>query len=304
MITQTLINDKKQVQRLWQQSFYHEDNGVIDIFFKKYYKSENMFVLKDGDVILSCAARSQNIMKLHDRFISTSIIIGICTDNDYRNNGYMSEVMETLIDHAEHQELVTLIQGYNPSIYKKYGFEVLYYQMHYELKRVNLPYFIDEDDIQFGASAQDMLSLYIAFVKRFNGFFIRDVEYYKNLISDVNEVNQKIICVAIEGVLKGYAIVDISDTRVIIKEIIYFDALTLVKICNYLLNRYDQIELIVSSHENFTKVFKDVNYIKKEYTMVRINDFELFNRLYNCKVDNIFDAMNLNNVPLYLNDWK
>ena len=304
MITQTLINDKKQIQRLWKQSFCHEDNGVIDVFFKKYYKSEDMYVIKDGDVILSCATRSKNVMKLHDRFINTSILIGICTDNDYRNNGYMTSVMDTVIDHAEHQELITLIQGYKPSIYKKYGFEVLYYQNHYDLKRVNLPYFLDESDIQIGAQAQDMLALYIGFVKRFNGYFIRDVDYYRNLIADVNEMNQKIISITIDGKLKGYSIVDITENKVIIKEIIYFDALTLVKICNYLINRYDDVELVVSSHENLDKIFKDAKCQKKEYTMVRVNDFELFNRLYNCSIDNIFDAMNLNNLPLYLNDWR
>ena len=304
MITQTLINDKKQIQRLWKQSFCHYDNGIIDVFFKKYYKIQDMYVIKDADVVLSCATRSKNIMKLHDRFINTSMVLGICTDNDHRNKGHMTSVMNTLIDHAEHQELITLMQGYNPSIYKKYGFEVLYYKKHYELKRASLPYYIDEGDVVVGVQGQDMIALYIKFMKRFNGYFIRDIDYYRNLISDCNETNQIIIGVTMDGKLKGYAIVSVNENKVVIKEIIYFDALTLVKLCNYLINRYDNVELIVSSHEKLDKIFKGAICKELEYTMVRINDYDLFNRLYNCKVDNIFDAMNLNNLPLYLNDWR
>ena len=95
-----------------------------------------------------------------------------------------------------------------------------------------------------------------------------------------------------------------TSQAVIIKEIIYFDALTLVKMCNYFLNRNDVINVIVSSYENIGKIIKGIIPVTTDYTMVRINDYELFNRFYNCDVDNVVDAMKLKGLPLYYNDWK
>ena len=103
--------------------------------------------------------------------------------------------------------------------------------------------------------------------------------------------------------IQGYATLLLDKQTIKIEECIYLNSVALYKLLNVALQQRHTAYLHVSANEDLSILLKGAKASRYGFTMARINDYELFNRLYGSKVNNVIDAFKLGNKPLYMNEF-
>ena len=301
MIAKAKGLDKQEVYQIWKNAFANDDGGYTDFYFKTYYKNEDTFVKKIEDEIVGCVIKHPHTVMLHHRLLRCSMILGMAVKPAFQKCGIMRDMMEVLLDEIDHQELITMIQAYDPSLYEPFGFKTVYSRRIWTINRNEVKRI--RPAITLTLIPKDCLQVYGLFVSRFNGYVVRDLYYFECLMKEVESENGKMIAYYnSENQIEGYATIYLERNQLIIRECIYLNSTALNHLVNYALSLMPQIQLECSSAENLGRIFKQSNYKEMDYTMVRLNNPELFNRLYNCEVKEITEAMNLDDRPLYMHE--
>ncbi|MFV0479178.1 MAG: enhanced intracellular survival protein Eis [Anaerorhabdus sp.] len=292
----------KTIKELWLESFPQENSNYADFFFRRKYFPENTLVFTENGQLQAALQRYPHEIMLHDRVLKTSMIVGVTVKSEYQRLGKMRALMQTTLDHVEHQELVTLIQAYEPEIYRRYGFEMVYYHNELKISRDQIKK-ISNKGCSYEVESDAMMKLYASFVKHFNGFYIRDQRYFDDLKEEIDAQNGKIIAYYNEGQLEGYATLLPRNQEVVMEECIYMNSVALTKLINLALQHRSTVLLKTSASENLKILFPDAEIERSGFMMARINDFDLFNRLYGTNVQSAKEAFSLGDKGLYINEF-
>lgn len=299
MICKAEEKDKQEVYRMWKTIFAFDDGGYTDYYFKHLYRNEDTFITKLENEVVACCSKHKHTVMLHGHLIQCSMILAMAVKGKYRHQGMMHQMMDVLIDEIEHQELITMIQAYNPSLYEPFGFKTIYKRRRWTIKRNEVKRF--KPNVTKEVYAMDMLKLYGQFVSRFNGYVVLDLKYFEMLFKEV-EAEGGIIIGMYQKQLEGYALLYSENKKVVIRECLYLNSRALMQMVNYALSLSNEIILETSNAENLMKLFPSSSFEEMDYTMVRLNNPQLFNRLYNCQVSTVEEAMTLKNLPLYMHE--
>ncbi len=293
----------KQLQELWNQCFPQESVNYTEFFFKHKYCPENTLVIAENGKVQASLQRYPHEIMMNDRILKTSMIVGVLTHPDFRMQGKMKELMKESLDHAEHQELVTLIQSYDASLYEDYGFEMVYYHKEFKIHRDQIKR-LSNKGCSYDVDSEEMLKLYATFVKHFNGFYIRDVAYFDLLKEEVDAQNGKIIAYYNEeGVLEAYGTLLPKNQEVVLEECIYMNSVALMKLVNLALQHRAWVTLYTSNAENLNVLFPKAEVNEVGFMMAKVNDFDLFNRLYGTDVSTTKEAFEVSGKSLYINEF-
>lgn len=291
------------IKEMWNVCFPQEEESYIDFYFEDCYKPENTIVLSESNIIQSSLQRIPHDMMFNGRVIRTSMIVGVATLPRYQKQGNMRELMDIVIDEIEHQELITLVQAYNPALYEKYGFTMIYNHNETTIHRNEVPHTSNEG-CSYEVTSEAMMKLYATFVKRFNGFYVRDVDYFDRLKIEVAKQKGKIVAYYnTDGKLEAYGKLLPNSKELIIEECIYLNTVALMKIVNLALQYRGTVKLNTSEGEDLRILFPNSEVETNGSTMARINDFDLFNRLYGLNVNSIEEAFSSSGKPLFLNEF-
>ncbi len=303
MITKASGLDKQDVYKMWKSIFAQDDGGYTDFYFRTHYRNGETFVKKENNHVVGCASKHPHPVMMNDRLIQCSMILGVAVLKEQRGKGIMKELMKAMLDECDHQELITMIQAYNPKLYEPFGFKTVYTRKIWkitanEVKRIN-------PQVSTTLFPKECVKLYGKFVSRFNGYIVRDEKYYELLIKEIEAENGRFVgYYNTKNQLEGYGILYLENNKLTIREAIYLNSVALNHIVNYALNLRHEIKLETSGAENLTKLFPNSEMIEEDYTMVRLNNPELFNRLFNCNVKTVEQAMKLHRKPLYMHENK
>lgn len=301
MIERVLEEDKNEIRDIWDDIFGFDDGGYNNYYFDNVYDKGKHYCIRKDNKIANTLSVFYSPYMLNNRMIEVSMIVGVATLKEYRHQGLMKEMMKEVLDFLSYQNLVTMIQAYNPSLYIPYGFDILYHRKSYFITKDN--YQITETrGISDTVNTEDMLKAYALFVKHFNGYKVRSVNDFELMIKKCEALGQKIMMVYDKGRIKGYFIYELKEDKMIIDEAVYHDIKTLTKIISWALKHSDELELILSDNEDIEKVYGPLKSEIHDYTMVRINDYELLNKLYGTDVTNTKDGFELINKPLYMHE--
>jgi len=302
MIQKAIAEDKEKVYYLWKSVFSFDDGGSIDYYFKNLYKDNNCYVIKNPEGIISTLCYNKHSLLLNGKRIKASFICGVVTAYAYRHQGYMNTLMKEVLEELECQELVTLIQAYNPKLYLRFGFEMVYFRKEYHLfsKQVKRCSLVGIEKI---FSDEELVKLYREFMVYFDGYYMRDTSYYQNYRDELQAEGGKMIAYRNEeGILEGYMVYYLERDEIKIEEIQYLNSLAFLKLLNYAFDMRNEIRLSVSKDEAIELMIPDVHFQQKGFMMARINDYELFNRLYDVNVSNVIEAFALSGKPLYIRE--
>ena len=303
MIEKATEERLEDIRQTWKLCFPDEDPRYTEYFFKNIYKPENCYLNVVEGKVVSTLVRNPHTIMFNDRVLATSMIVGCATLPSEQKNGYMKQLMETVIDACENSELITLIQTENPELYEPYGFRNIYRRKDYILERKDVKS-ITNFGCAYEPSPIDLLKVYSAFIRRFNGFYPRDLEYYKNYKKQISALGGKFVAYYDgNNQIRGYAVMIPQGKELRVEELIYLDSMSLMKLCNAALQERRIIHLLVSDAEDFSKVFPEAKVKTFDSTMVRLNDAKLFSRIFNTKVNSVQEAFALSNKPLNLNEW-
>ncbi len=303
MINYAKVNQTKQIQEMWKQCFPQESLKYNEFFFKNKYFPENTLVFSENGEVQASLQRYPHEIMMHERILKTSMIVGVATLPQHQGQGKMKALMDVVLDHVEHQELVTLIQAYEPELYEKYGFEMVYYHRSWKIHR-NQVKKISNKGCSYDVQSSQMLKLYANFVKHFNGFYIRDEAYFDLLRKEVEAQNGKIIAYYNEdGLLEAYGTLLPKREEVVLEECIYMNSLALTKLVNLALQHRAIVSLKTSTGEDLGVLFPEAEVKESGFMMAKVNDFDLFNRLYGTSATTTKEAFEMGKKSLYINEF-
>lgn len=303
MIAIANIEQKDEIKALWKLGFPQEDVRYTEYYFKYLFKPENCYVNVVDGVIVSSLIRAPHTLMLHGQVLRTSMILGVVTHPKYRHQGYMKQLMNAVLDACEHTELVTLIQAYEPKLYTPFGFRMIYDRQVYTLKKADVKR-TSVFGCSYTPSPLDLLKVYSAFIRRFDGFYPRDLDYFVKYKREIQAEGGKIVaCYNEKDQIVGYATLLPDGQAYKVEELVYLDALTLLKLLNSALQEKDILHVHVSKSENLSKIFPKIQGEVYGSTMAKLNDAHLFSKLYEHKVTNVQEAFALGDKPLNLNEF-
>ncbi len=292
-----------ELREIWKTCFPQNDPRYTDFYFKAHYKPENCYVMMDGDKPISAAIRNPHALMFNGRVLQTSMIMGVATIPEEQRKGYMRELMKIVLDACEHTELLTLIQTEEPKLYEPMGFRTIYHRRRYTIERKDV-HRTTNFGCSFDPAPLDLLKVYSAFIRRFNGFYPRDLEYFVRYKQEVNAQGGKIVAFYNgKDQIRGYAVMIPMGEELIAEEIVYLDAACLNKLCNACVQEKKTVHLLVSEAEDLSRVFPEAKSMRYPSTMVRLNDADLFSKLFNRRIETVEEAFAISQRPLNLNEF-
>ena len=303
MIKKATAEQTAEIKDIFRICFPNEDTRYLDYFFKNVYEPENCYVNISGGKIVSTLIRNPHALMFNGRGLQASMIMGVATLPEYRRSGYMQQLMDVVLDACEHSELLTLIQSESPVIYEPFGFRTIYKRCDVRLERKDVKR-ITNFGCAYEPTPIDLLKVYSAFIRRFNGFYARDLQYFVDYKKEIVAEGGKIVAYYNgKDQIQGYAVMIPQGDELCVEEIIYLDSMSLMKLCNAALQERRVIHLHVSEAENLAKLFPEAKVKIYGSTMVRLNDARLFSRLFSKRVTTVEEAFAISQKPLYLNEF-
>lgn len=206
---------------------------------------------------------------------------------------YDKEVYDVLLDHLCHQELFAYSKSQLPH------FELASCQKEYVLYKNNLP-LLNTYGISYEIDPDAMLECYGKYITHFNGYEVYDLKAYKEHLHYLKKMGKKIIIYRRNGFVKGYlAYRDMGD-HLYCDEVVYQDSRGLLTMLRHLLNCHQKLKLTLSMKEHLDFLSKDLKYEIKEGYYGHINDYQMFNTLYQSSTKNVSEGLSLAKRPLYL----
>lgn len=291
--------DKEILYKQWKEAFEHDDGGSIDHYFSAYYNPNQCYMLKDGDTILSSLQVHRHVMVLQGKRLEIAFIVGVLTPPAFRKKGYMKKLMDEVLDILDHQCLITVLQAYIPEIYEPFGFQKIYRRKKFTIDKSMVPV-LSTSGISYTVDPKDLQTFYKQFTTHFDGYFLRGDNYYEMRFAELKAEGAKVMILKEQGVVKGYCMFSIEPKHIDIDEILYVDAVSLLKMVSALLNGKDKVILHVSANEDLNRILPGSSATLEEYMSVRINDFDLFNKLFETRVTTASQAMTLGGKPLWV----
>jgi len=302
MITKAKREQANEIRDIWRICFPQEDKKYTDYYFKNMFDPDSCYIVMEDNKVVSCVIRNIHAMMFNGRVIQSSMILGVATLPNYRHQGYMHQLMDVVIDACEHTELLTTIQTNTPSLYEDYGFKNTYRRTQYTIKREDCKR-TNNFGCSFEPTAIDLLKVYSAFIRKFNGFYARDLKYFVNYIKEVRARGGKVAAYYNgKNQIMGYAMLLPKDNQIYVEEIVYLDAEALLKLCNMALQEKKIVNLFVSEAEELERIFGDVPRYTYEATMLKLNDSSLMSKLYDRSIKSVDDVIKMSTRPLNLNE--
>lgn len=295
----------QDLKEVYERCWTNRSRAWADVFFDNVIRPQDAYVDVENGMIAAEVFRIRHSLLFNGRILQASVISGACTVPDCRGQGRMHRLMDTVVDACSHQELVTLIvpNGIDTvDNYAQWGFEPVYTRQRYLLQRPDCRE-LSRDGIVYDVPAGDLLNVYSTYIRRFNGFKARTLRYFENLQREVNAVGGRLVgYFGEDNQLHGYAVISMRGRDGWIDELVYTDSLAIWKLVNTALTMRQRVILDVSSAENMSRLFPSAQRMSYDSAVVRLNQPELFSRLFRAQVSSAKEAFELSSRPLNFNE--
>ncbi|MBQ1382365.1 MAG: GNAT family N-acetyltransferase, partial [Solobacterium sp.] len=192
MIRKAKSTDRTAVKNIWKKNYSTMDPRYLEYRFRNVWPLEEVYTSVREDEIIGAVERRKYALMFNGRVIQSSVLSGLTLEPRMRSSRNELELLDTAIDACEHSELLTLIQTENPSIYEPYGFRMIYNRTDFTLQRKDVRR-ITNFGCAYEPTPIDLLKVYSAFIRRFNGFYPRDLDYFVRYKKEVTAVGGKIV---------------------------------------------------------------------------------------------------------------
>lgn len=287
-----------QLRKLWNEHFNNVSKLKLDYYFKCCFEPKEILIGLKGEEIVSSIKRSTLELMFNHRIIKSSYVNRLVI----KDADLGVKLLDNLSDILSNQELISLAYKDQLDLWQDYEFKPIYYHNKYVLLPDHLPQ-IDTKGCYTTVNSTDLLYLYAEFVKRFDGFQIRDLNYFDQMKQEVKNRLGKIIGYQNEeGKLLAYAVLLPYKNYVKVEELIYLDSTSMYKVLNVAMKYLNKVLVEVSEQEDLSIFFPQAKCSKIPYLYARINDYELFNKLYQTNVTSVFEAFALSGKLPYFNN--
>lgn len=302
MIREAELQEKSIVYELWKNSWASRNTQEMAYYFKHHFQEGACIVSEEDGKIVSSLMSHPHVLNFNGMRLNVSQFMGVATLADYRRRGNMRELMESALDEASHNTLITLIHAFYPKLYERYGFQVVYERKTYMIHYQDLAK-IDPIHVTTKVSAQELYQAYRRFIVHFDGTYERSLSYYEHLLEQVKDKSKHLIAYRDKnGEVSGYLLYEVVQNDLFVREAIYRNAMSLQRMMKKILDKRELLYLEVSANEQIEKIFPLAIGKRKAYMMARVNSVSLFNKLYCCNIKNAQEAFQLLRRPLWIHE--
>ncbi|MGP1375991.1 MAG: GNAT family N-acetyltransferase [Bulleidia sp.] len=301
MIEQGQAALDSSVHEIWKKCFTNQNPRWIETYFRYIHRSEFAYCDVEENRAVSVLMRQPHALAFNGRMIQASVLSGAATLPAYRNQGRMHALFQVALDACSHQELITLLPGEENGYYAAFGFAPIYRRSRYTLTRRDVKR-ITNFGCAYEPDPAAMMEVYSRFVQNFNAFKARNLRYFENLKRETAARNGKIVAYYDGGHICGYAVILLRGAIACIEECIYLDSMALSKLLNAALQERATVQLDVSVSENLGVLFPEAKRTERVSMLARLNDAELFGRLFNARIKTVQEAYALSRKPLFCNE--
>ncbi len=274
--------DIEGVRKLWEYCF-NDSPEYIDFYFEKKFKPSTSLILENNEKIISAIHMNQHSISLNHKKFDLSYIVGVSTLPQARSSGKMRELMKfALMDMYKRGQEVSILMPIDFRLYKKYGYENCYDILLETLKVEDLKKFKISGHFQEAKIAKDLEEVYKYSVSKYNGFAIRDVDYFKDFIDEMQRDGGYIYINYQDSQAQGYIAYSFDGDRMIVRELYYKNIEAYKSLLKFIYNHNTQIKTvqIYSAKNNYLRYLldnpKSARFEIKDFMMARIINFEKF----------------------------
>lgn len=285
MIRRANPGDYQTVDTLLKKSM---DDNSFNRFKEKILDHEKCYVSLDEEVVTGAAFVEPKVLSLHDKLIKSSFIVSV---------GNSHKIMDQLLSLVSRDDIITLIKTTDSESFEEYGFEPVIEVFDYNLNTSSLPNF-DVVGVNIEPSSEALLKVYRGFTQHFTGYFKRDVDYFDRLKSELSSYGG-IIGYTVEDQIVAYVVYEIHDSVVTVRECCYFKSGHLLRLLSFVTRGKSRLVLTSSVYEHMNRILPEAKKTRRQTIMARINDKELFERLYHIKIISAYSGFNAFGKPLW-----
>ena len=150
---------------------------------------------------------------------------------------------------------------------------------------------------------EDVLGAYQEFTSHFTGYFDRDLHDFELIKKNLKNQKGSIVGYMESGVLLGYASYINHGSSIEVLECTYDRSGTLLRLLSFVSRGVSRIVFHASESERITKVIPDLKGVRVSFIMARVNDRDLFERLYHIKIISAYSAFNAFSLPVFNRDF-
>lgn len=274
--------------------FYKEHLSRNDFaLFQSLYQMDDVpcqFYWYQGAVI----AKSEKILSLNETYLSTSYLNFF----KYENEESAEKLVSSLVSESAKKDLITLVRTEDEAFFAKHGFEKVVEQYIYNFNRDEL-YDFDVSGIVMDPKEEVLADIYHRFTSVFTGYFIRDAQDFKQLKTVLESLGGGIV----SYYDKAYVMYIRYAGHVEVLEAAYDTSGSLLKLLDFVSRGLPRIVLIASESEQIPRIIPNAHRSKKTFLMGKVNDRELFERLFHIKIISAYSAFRAFALPVFNRDY-
>ncbi|MFN2744692.1 enhanced intracellular survival protein Eis [Bacillus sp. z60-18] len=255
---------------------------------KQLYQKHEVIGIKEGGKLLSKLNIIPFKAQIEHLDMDMGGIAGVAAWPEERRKGTVRQLLvESLKRMRENQQTISFLHPFKIAFYRKFGWELAFYQKVYRLKREHLTPFEQTDGFvrrlekAEGQAAAGLL--YDQFRSRHNGLLRREADYWMTDILEDSVVTA--VYYSKEGVPLGYMLYTIENRKMTIDELICIRHEARMGLWNFICQHdsmIEELEMTVQPEDGLD-YHLDEPKIKQEiqpYAMARITDIGSFLEQY------------------------
>lgn len=229
-------------------------------------------------------------------------LAGVCTAPEYRRNGYVATIIETVLqDMRDNGEVISMLHPFSFGFYRKYGWETYIEYKRYEMNAEHLSSILKKErnnqrkgKVERIKGYEELLPVYDAYAVQFNGMLVRDMNWWNNRIA-FRKPGHIARYMSNEGKAEGYIIYEIANSVMNIHEIVAVTPDAEKELWHFIAQHDSMLNVVkwTAPRDDAFTYSLDNPRIKQEivpYFMARIVDIENFLKQYQFKPASTSDA--------------
>lgn len=255
------------------------------IYLNYYFNPENVILGSHGSIFQI----NKKVLNLHDKKIRVSYINPIIEMNEVD----LSKVIRDL----EQRDIITLIRSDKNEFLESLGFEAVVEHKICNIPAQLLPDF-DVQGIVLSPPTSTIKEVYDKYSNHFTGYFDRSMSDMERIVRDTQFAKGKVVGFLKSDQMVGYIRSIHHGSYVEVLECCYDTSGTLIRLLSFISKGVNRIIYHTSASEKIHKILPGIKVENKVIMLARINDKELFERLFHIKIISSYSAFNAFSKPI------
>ncbi len=220
---------RKEIKNMWRENFSVTDEW-LDMYFKRVYHQADLMTLTasdDDDMIASSLLLQRYNMYFHSTPIAVGYISGAATRKQYRDRGYMKQLMHDAIFHSYERGdvLLTLIPASRNLYfyYDRLGFTTVFYVDEERYTEKHIFEYSGKYEVVEAKESHDVYQYIDAKLKERDNVVLHTYLDFQNIIADAEADGGCAVALrdVTDGKIVAVAIAAPGDDRLTVRELLY-----------------------------------------------------------------------------------